>query len=104
MFLQIPYGFFIAVSILACVYLNDRFENRRCVFILIFLIPNIAGSFGLRFVPIDQRVGRLICYYLTGPYNAAFVLILSMQIANTAGKTDLSFIDGKNYTNRRNKR
>jgi hypothetical protein len=29
----------------------------------------------------------LICYYLTGPYNAAFVLILSMQIANTAGHT-----------------
>lgn len=59
--------------------------NRRCLFIIIFLIPNIAGSFGLRFVPVDQKVGRLICYYLTGPYNAAFVLILSLQIANTAG-------------------
>lgn len=56
------------------------------MFILIFLIPNIAGSFGLRFVPADQRVGRLICYYLTGPYNAAFVLVLSMQVANTAGE------------------
>lgn len=55
------------------------------MFILLFLIPNIAGAFGLRFVPLDQKVGRLICYYLTGPYNAAFVLILSMQIANTAG-------------------
>jgi hypothetical protein len=38
-------------------------------------------------VPLDQKVGRLICYYLTGPYNAAFVLILSLQIANTAGHT-----------------
>jgi hypothetical protein len=83
---QIPYGFIIAISILACVYLNDRFENRRCVFVLIFLIPNLAGSFGLRFVPVQHSVGRLICYYLTGPYNAAFVLVLSMQIANTAGK------------------
>ncbi|RAL12753.1 putative MFS allantoate transporter [Aspergillus homomorphus CBS 101889] len=64
--MQIPYGVLIAISILACVYLNDRFENRRCLFI---------------------KVGRLICYYLTGPYNAAFVLILSMQIANTAGHT-----------------
>ena len=53
---------------------------------LIFLIPNLAGSFGLRFVPVQHSVGRLICYYLTGPYNAAFVLILSMQIANTAGE------------------
>lgn len=83
---QIPYGFIIALSILTCVFLNDRFENRRCVFILIFLLPNLAGAFGLRFVPTQHSVGRLICYYLTGPYNAAFVLVLSMQIANTAGK------------------
>ncbi|KAJ5534034.1 hypothetical protein N7527_000288 [Penicillium freii] len=85
--MQIPYGFIIAISILTCVYLNDRFENRRCIFVLIFLIPNLAGSFGLRFVPIEHSVGRLICYYLTGPYNAAFVLVLSMQMANTAGHT-----------------
>ncbi|PWY96382.1 MFS allantoate transporter [Aspergillus sclerotioniger CBS 115572] len=85
--MQIPYGVIIALSILLCVYLNDRFENRRCIFVLIFLLPNIAGAFGLRFVQQDHEVGRLICYYLTGPYNAAFVLILSMQIANTAGHT-----------------
>lgn len=83
--MQIPYGVLIALSILLCVYLNDRFENRRCLFTLIFLVPNLAGSFGLRFVPETEQVGRLICYYLTGPYNAAFVLVLSMQMANTAG-------------------
>lgn len=82
---QIPYGTIIALSILTCVYLNDRFQNKRCVFIVLFLLPNIAGAFGMRFVPLDQKVARLICYYLTGPYNAAFVLVLSMQIANTAG-------------------
>ncbi|KAL1979619.1 hypothetical protein VTN96DRAFT_5441 [Rasamsonia emersonii] len=85
--MQIPYGVLIALSILTCVFLNDRFKNRRCVFILIFLIPNLVGAFGLRFVPLDRKVGRLLCYYLTGPYNAAFVLVLSMQIANTAGHT-----------------
>jgi hypothetical protein len=63
--------------------------NRRCLFVLLFLIPNIAGAFGLRFVPETERVGRLICYYLTGPYNAAFVLVLSMQVANTAGMHNL---------------
>ncbi|KAI9930070.1 hypothetical protein MW887_011880 [Aspergillus wentii] len=85
--MQIPYGVLIAISILTCVYLNDRFENTRCLFVLIYLLPNLAGAFGLRFVPLDQKVGRLICYYLTGPYNAAFVLVLSMQVANTAGHT-----------------
>ncbi|KAH9884054.1 putative MFS allantoate transporter [Xylariomycetidae sp. FL2044] len=85
--MQIPYGVIIATSILVCVYLNDRFVNRRCLFILIFLCPNIAGAFGLRYVGADQQVGRLICYYLTGPYNAAFVMILSLQTANTSGHT-----------------
>lgn len=82
---KVPYGIFISISILICVFLNDRFKNRRCLFVIIFLIPNICGSFSLRFTPIDQKVGRLISYYLTGPYNAAFVLILSLQTANTAG-------------------
>ncbi|KAJ8119203.1 hypothetical protein ONZ43_g3804 [Nemania bipapillata] len=85
--LQIPYGVLIAISILTCVYLNDRFINRRCMFILIFLIPNIAGAFGLHYISTDQKAGRLIAYYLTGPYNAAFVMILSLQTANTAGHT-----------------
>ncbi|KAL6249099.1 hypothetical protein RBB50_004162 [Rhinocladiella similis] len=86
--MQIPYGAFIIVSILTCVFLNDRFaDNKRCLFILIFLCPNIAGAFGLRFVPERHHVGRYICYLLTGPYNAAFVMILSLQIANTAGHT-----------------
>ncbi|KAK4944029.1 hypothetical protein LTR10_016550 [Elasticomyces elasticus] len=85
--MQIPYGCFIIVSILTCVFLNDRFENKRCLFILIFLCPNIAGAFGLRFVNESHHVGRYFCYLLTGPYNAAFVMILSLQIANTAGHT-----------------
>ena len=85
--MQVPYGVFISLCILLCVYLNDRFTNRRCLFILIFLCPNIAGAFGLRFVPTEHKVGRYICYLLTGPYNAAFVMILSLQTANTAGHT-----------------
>lgn len=86
--MQAPYGAFIALSIGLCVWLNDRFpHNNRCKFVLLFLVPNLVGAFGLRFVPNDRHVGKYICYLLTGPYNAAFVLILSLQIANTAGHT-----------------
>ncbi|KAH0848173.1 putative transporter [Fonsecaea pedrosoi] len=86
--MQIPYGFFIILSILTCVFLNNRFpNNNRCKFILLFLCPNIAGAFGLCFVDEKHHVGRYFCYLLTGPYNAAFVMILSLQIANTAGHT-----------------
>ncbi|CAK1363431.1 unnamed protein product [Cercospora beticola] len=89
--MQIPYGFIIAVSILVCVYLNDYMSRKgrqtRCWFILLFLLPNIAGAFGLRFLAQDNMGGRLTCYYLTGPYNAAFCMILSLTTANTAGHT-----------------
>ena len=89
--MQVPYGFLIAISILTCVFLNDYFSRKgaqtRCWFILLWLIPNICGSFGLAFLHSDNKAGRLICYYLTGPYNAAFVLILSLSTANTAGHT-----------------
>ncbi|KAK7756355.1 hypothetical protein SLS62_001581 [Diatrype stigma] len=41
--LQIPYGVIISISILICVYLNDRFVNRRCIFVLAFLTANTSG-------------------------------------------------------------
>ncbi|KAJ3957521.1 hypothetical protein N0V92_005917 [Colletotrichum tropicale] len=86
--LQIPYGVLIFIAILACVFINDRLPpNNRCFMLVLFLVPNVAGAFGLRFVPDEQRVGRLICYYLTGSINASFVLLLSLQTANIAGHT-----------------
>ncbi|TGO16616.1 hypothetical protein BTUL_0026g00700 [Botrytis tulipae] len=86
--MQIPYGVLIALSILLCVFLNDRLPpNNRCIMILIFLLPNITGAFGLQFLPQTHQVPRLIMYYLTGPYNASFVLLLSVLSANTAGHT-----------------
>lgn len=84
-------GVFIALSILTCVFLNDYMARKgaqtRCYFILLFLLPNISGAFGLAFLSEHNKAGRLICYYLTGPYNAAFVMILSLTTANTAGHT-----------------
>ncbi|KAF2757192.1 putative MFS allantoate transporter [Pseudovirgaria hyperparasitica] len=90
--LQVPYGVLIALFILSCVYLNDwtatrKGWNTRCWFILLYTMPNIAGTFGLRYIPQQHHVARLMCYYLTGSYNASFVLVLSLTIANTSGHT-----------------
>ncbi|KIM92856.1 hypothetical protein OIDMADRAFT_46519 [Oidiodendron maius Zn] len=89
--MQVPYGVIIALSILTCVFLNDYVSRHgmqsRCYFIILFMLPNISGAFGLAFLDANNKAGRLICYYLTGPYNAAFVLILSLQTANTSGHT-----------------
>jgi hypothetical protein len=86
--MQIPYGAFIALMILFSIWLNDRLPpNNRCLVTVLFLLPNVAGSFGLCFLSHSNQIGRLICYYLTGSYNASFVLILSILTANTAGHT-----------------
>jgi hypothetical protein len=89
--MQIPYGAIIALSILICVFANEYVEKTgrqaRSWFILLFLAPNIAGAFGLAYLDTDNQAGRLVSYYLTGPYNAAFVMVLSMSTANTAGHT-----------------
>lgn len=74
--------------ILLAVFVNDRLpRNNRCIVAIVFLLPNLAGSFGLHYVPESNQVGRLICYYLTGSYNASFVIILSILTANIAGHT-----------------
>ncbi|KAJ5432136.1 uncharacterized protein N7458_011292 [Penicillium daleae] len=86
--MQIPYGAFIAIMILTAVFVNDRLPpGNRCIVAVLFLLPNLAGSFGLHYVSESHRVGRLICYYMTGSYNASFVIILSILTGNIAGHT-----------------
>lgn len=74
--MQVPYGVLIAISILVCVFLNDRLPpNNRCLMIIVFLLPNIAGAFGLHFVTLNHRVGRLICYYVRLPNSNPPILL-----------------------------
>ena len=63
--MQVPYGVFIVIAILVCVYLNDRFQSKRCLFIVLWMLPNISGAFGLRFLGEEHKTGRYICYLLT---------------------------------------
>uniref|UniRef100_A0A060SY94 ARAD1A19030p n=1 Tax=Blastobotrys adeninivorans TaxID=409370 RepID=A0A060SY94_BLAAD len=84
--LQVPYGAIVVIALLAAVHINDHVgENKRTIMACLFMLPNITGAFGLYFLPESNKAGRLICYYLTGPYNAAFVIFLSMVTGNIAG-------------------
>ncbi|OJD33102.1 mfs allantoate transporter [Diplodia corticola] len=86
--LQIPYGVFISLMILLCVFINNKMPgNKRCLMLLLFLTPNIVAAVGMRFISTQHRVGRLICYYLSGSYNASFVMLLSLTTGNIAGHT-----------------
>lgn len=40
--MQIPYGVFIILSILTCVFLNDRFENKRCVSLSLYIVTRLV--------------------------------------------------------------
>ena len=51
------------------------------------MIPTIAGTLGFLLAPKEANVGRLICFYLTGSYQASFVLSLSLITSNTGGQT-----------------
>lgn len=72
--MQIPYGFIISCMILSAVFLNDYMSQRgkqtRSWFIILYLCPNIAGAFGLRYLDEGNQAGRLISYYLTAGFNA----------------------------------
>lgn len=69
-------------------YINGRLPpNSRTLVCILFMLPTIGGTLGFLLAPQEAHVGRLICYYLTGSYQASFVLGLSLITSNTAGQT-----------------
>ena len=54
---------------------------------MLFMLPTIGGTLGFLLAPQNANVARLICYYLTGSYQASFVLGVSLITSNVAGQT-----------------
>ncbi|KAK8050330.1 major facilitator superfamily domain-containing protein [Apiospora phragmitis] len=54
--------------------------------------PSPARSGSL--APDDAYIGRLICFYLTGSYQASFVLSLSLITSNTGGQSKKMIVSG----------
>ncbi|KAK0448676.1 MFS general substrate transporter [Armillaria borealis] len=86
--MQIPYGFFICFCILFSVWVNTKApKNSRTLLMIVFLLPNIIGSCMMAWGPETSKPTRLIGYWLTGSYNATFVLGLSLVSGNVGGQT-----------------
>ncbi|KAF5364832.1 hypothetical protein D9757_011269 [Collybiopsis confluens] len=86
--LGIPQGALICIWIGLGAVINDRLPtNSRTYVCVLFMLPTIAGTLSFLFAPQHAVVGRLISYYLTGSYQASFVLGLSLVTSNTAGQT-----------------
>jgi hypothetical protein len=86
--LGIPQGALVVIWIGAGAILNSRLSNNsRTLVCMLFMLPTIGGSLGFLLAPVDANVGRLICYYLTGSYQASFVIALSLITSNVGGQT-----------------
>ncbi|PVF94513.1 MFS general substrate transporter [Serendipita vermifera] len=86
--LGIPQGVFVVIWIGAGALLNGRLPaNSRTIVCMLFMLPTIAGCIGFLLAPNNAYVGRLICFYLTGSYQASFVLALSLITSNVGGQT-----------------
>lgn len=89
--LQIPYGALIFLFILGGVFINDRLPpNNRGVVMVAFLLPSIAGAFGLRYVPSHHRVARLICYYVSRHHRQTCMLSQQPLLNTTSSSPVLS--------------
>ncbi|KAM6537126.1 hypothetical protein FALCPG4_003071 [Fusarium falciforme] len=93
--LGIPQGVFVIIWI-GLGALANRYmpPNSRTLVCAIFMLPTIAGALGFLLAPTDAYVGRLICFYLTGSYQASFVICLSLITSNTGGQSKKMIVSG----------
>lgn len=93
--LGIPQGALVVIWITAGALINDRMpKNSRTIVCAMFMLPTISGALGFLLAPTDAYVGRLICFYLTGSYQASFVLSLSLITSNTGGQSKKMIVSG----------
>ncbi|KAI9326368.1 major facilitator superfamily transporter [Zopfochytrium polystomum] len=93
--LGIPQGVLIVIWIGLGALANKHMpENSRTLVCALFMLPTIAGALGFLLAPTNAYVGRLICLYLTGSYQASFVLSLSLITSNTGGQSKKMIVSG----------
>ncbi|KAJ9116394.1 hypothetical protein QFC22_004836 [Naganishia vaughanmartiniae] len=93
--MALPQGAIVVCFIAAGALLNDRLpKNSRTIVCMLFMIPTIAGGLGFLLAPEKAYVARLICFYLTGSYQASFVLGLSLITSNTGGQSKKMIVSG----------
>ncbi|KAH8695596.1 major facilitator superfamily domain-containing protein [Talaromyces proteolyticus] len=93
--LGIPQGVIVVIWIVLGAVANNYLPNNsRTLVCALFMLPTIAGALGFLLAPVDAYVGRLICFYLTGSYQASFVLSLSLITSNTGGQSKKMIVSG----------
>ncbi|TGJ79652.1 hypothetical protein E0Z10_g9114 [Xylaria hypoxylon] len=84
--LGVPGGAVQVITLVSFGYLGRKFNNRILINSMGPLLA-ILGLFLIRFLPIENRGGRLAGYYLYSSSSTGFVCILSLISSNIAGWT-----------------
>ncbi|OLN86532.1 putative transporter C757.13-like protein 4 [Colletotrichum chlorophyti] len=93
--LGIPQGALVVIWIGLGALANKYMPNNsRTLVCAMFMLPTIAGALGFLLAPADAYIGRLICFYLTGSYQASFVISLSLITSNTGGQSKKMIVSG----------
>ncbi|EPE03848.1 allantoate permease [Ophiostoma piceae UAMH 11346] len=97
--LSMVLGFYIIIVLLGSVWIVKK-TNQNLLVMLGFCIPSFIGTICLMTVPLDsraQKIGLLICYYITLSFWSAQTLALSMISRNVAGQTKKSVAVAMNF-------
>ncbi|KAL1873991.1 hypothetical protein VTK73DRAFT_642 [Phialemonium thermophilum] len=92
-------GAYIIFVLLCSNWLVKKY-NQNLLVMLGFVIPSFIGTICLMTVPLHnlgQKVGLLICYYITLSFWSAQTLALSMMSRNIAGQTKKSVVVAVNF-------
>ncbi|RDW69887.1 hypothetical protein BP5796_08284 [Coleophoma crateriformis] len=79
-----------AVQIIGCTaasYFASRFKNLRIAMSLLFILPFLVGSLGLRLFDDSRPWGRLVCLWLCFFFASPYGIGMALVNANTAGHT-----------------
>lgn len=88
--LVMPGGFIIGTIELTAPYFAYKFVGWRMWIIIITVCGTILGSLLLWQLPLTSTGARLFAVYILASYGGGYAVLMSVQIANTAGYTKRS--------------
>ena len=77
----------VLVYILSAVYINSKVKSGRLLIATCYIVVAAGGALGFLLAPIDNKAGRYVTYLMTGCFQPAYVLLLSVVVSNIAGHT-----------------
>ncbi|KAK2816029.1 hypothetical protein FQN49_008055, partial [Arthroderma sp. PD_2] len=91
--LAAPQGVVALAAQIGAALLALYIPNLRCLLWVLSCLPSLAGFIVVRYVSVSEnRIAALMGVYLTGFYNIAWTMALSLVASNTAGATKKSFV------------